>query len=118
MAMSSDEVNKAARQKAEPVADKFSSAAKGQSGDAAIAQGQSNVGTDSIRNHKVQQAHDMPGPDGNKMRQMRAGEAVAKDKSDYDRKWGDKYAKMDINKNNDKSNSQEKDKSSGKGQGM
>lgn len=118
MAMSTDEVHKDARKKAEPVTEKFNGAAKGQGSKAAVAKGQSNDGIGSIRKHKVQQTHEMPGPDGSKIRQAKAGQAVAKDKSDYDRKWGEKYAKMDIGNNKDKSHSQDKSKSSGKGQGI
>ena len=119
MAMSTDEVHKDARKKAEPITEKFNGAAKGQgSKAAAVAKGQSNDGIGSIKKHKVQQAHDMPGPDGSKIRQAKAGAAVEKDKSDYDRKWGAKYAKMDIGNNKEKSQTQDKSKSSGKGQGM
>lgn len=103
MANTSDEFNKAAGGKAQPLTEKFNGAAKGERGD----------GMDSIRNHKVQQSHDMPGPDGSKVRQTAAGEQVAKDKSNYDRNWGEKYAKMDIEKGKDKSLSQEFNKSSG-----
>ena len=95
-------------QKAGDLTEKFASAAKGKGLD----------GQASIRNHKPQQTLEMKGPGGGAVRQDAANQAYAKDKQNMDRSFGEKYAKMDITANKNKSLSQEFNKARGKGLGV
>lgn len=88
MANISDEFNKAAGGKTQPLTEKFNGAAKGERGD----------GIDSIRNHKVQPSLDMKGPGGDAVRKDIAQQGYNKDKENYDRNRADKYVKMDKEK--------------------
>lgn len=88
MANTSDEFNKAAGGKTQPLTEKFNGAAKGERGD----------GMDSIRNHKVQNTLEMKGPGGDSVRKDMAQQGFAKDQENSNRKRADKYVKMDKEK--------------------
>lgn len=110
MAISSDEVNKAARAKAEPVAQKLNEAAKGK------AAPQATVGIDAIKKDRPKATLEYNGPGGAGLRTQAKYDQVATDRANYNKDRADKYVKADQAKG--ASLGQESEKAKGKGQGI
>lgn len=119
MAMSTDEVHKDARKKAQPVTEKFNGAAKGQGSKSAVAgkaPSQKTVGIGAVKNDRPKSTLEYNGPGGAGLRtQAKYGE-VATDRANYNKSRADKYVKADQAKG--ASLGQESAKAKGKGQGI
>ncbi len=123
MAMSTDEVHKDARKKAEPVTEKFNGAAKGQGSKAAVAgktPPQETVGIGAVKKDRLKSSPEYHGPGGAGLRTQAKYGDVATDRAnfnkDYNKSRADKYVKADQAKG--ASLGQESAKDKGKGQGI
>lgn len=119
MAMSTDEVHKDARKKAEPVTEKFNGAAKGQGSKAAVAgkaPPQETVGIGAVKNDRPKSTLEYNGPGGSGLRAGMAAQRVGNDHKAYNQSRADKYVKADKAKG--ASLGQESAKDKGKGQGI
>jgi hypothetical protein len=119
MAMSTDEVHKDARKKAEPVTEKFNGAAKGQGSKAAVAgkaPPQETVGVNAVKKDRLKTSLEYNGPGGAGQRTEAKYGELAADRANYNKSRADKYVKADQAKG--ASLGQESAKAKGKGQGI